>query len=242
MQALTGFGSIGRRLRLAAVVMAVASLAAAPAGASVIFVLSETPSGGFESLPVYDNFDGVSPKDAPLVSILSGGITYAPVTGCGDSTVCPGNVWVTGFPYSNFGITGNTVGAILTATGNEYFTMTPSFTIRSLGFDVYTNNEVGNPKSVFGGAADVIVTVLTSSGNTVLNLPAPSDNFGFLGIVSDDPILMVTWQADKGGIVNTGIDNVRLSEQTVVPEPATLLLLGSGITGLALRRRRRSQD
>jgi len=224
------------RLRFAAFVVAVAALVAVPARASVIFVLSETPSGGFGSLPVYEDFEAVGPKDSAQLIFASGGIFYAPVTGCGDFSVCPGNVWVTGVPYDNFGIPGDTSGSILTATGNEYFTVTPFFIVRSIGFDIYTINEPGNLKSVVG-ADDVIVTVLTAGGPTVLNLPPPVGNFGFLGIISDDPILSVTWQADLGYVANTGIDNVRLSEQAV-PEPGTLLLLGSGMAGLALRRRR----
>lgn len=236
MGGLTNLGSSRSLVRVAALLAAIAGLAASPARASVVFVLSETPSGGFPSLPVHEDFESWAPTDTALASIVSNGITYAAVTGCGDTTTCPGNVWVTGFPYANFGIPGSTSGAILTATGNEYFTLTPSFTVRSLGFDIYTNNEVGNPKS-FPGAADVIVTVLTSGGPTVLNLPAPLGNFGFLGIISDDPILQLTWQADKGQYVNTGIDNVRVSE-IAIPEPRTLLLFGSGLAGFALRRRR----
>ena len=45
-------------------------------------------------------------------------------------------------------------------------------------------------------------------------------------------------QIEMRGLV-AGIDNIRLSE-SVVPEPGTLLLIGSGLTALALRRRRRS--
>ena len=58
-------------------------------------------------------------------------------------------------------------------------------------------------------------------------------------VVSDDPILSLTWQADLGGVRNTGIDDIRVSEHAV-PEPGTLILLGSGLAGAAFRRRRRS--
>jgi hypothetical protein len=218
-----------RRVLLVAVILALALVVSAPASATVIFVLSETPSGGFGGLPIYETFEGITPKDAELASITSAGITYTPNAG---------NVWVSSPGYPNYGIPGLTTTSILTANGNEYFTITPSFTVRSLGFDIYTINEPGNPNSVFG-ASNVLVTVTDSGGPTLLSLPPPIGNFGFLGIVSDDPILSVTWQADLGGVRNTGIDNIRVSE-AAVPEPATLLLLGSGLTGLALRRRRRS--
>jgi hypothetical protein len=225
------------RLKLLAMIAATVTLAA-PAQAVVVFVLSETPSGGFESLAVHESFEGAPVKDSPLASFVSAGITYAPVTGCGDATACPGNVWVSSPGYSNYGIPGNTTSSILTATGNEYFTVTPGFTVRSLGFDIYTINEPLNPKSV-GGAAPVLVSVLTSGGLTSLNLPAPIGNFGFLGIVSDDPILSLTWQANLGGVRNTGIDDIRVSEHAV-PEPGTLILIGSGLATMALKRRRKS--
>jgi hypothetical protein len=75
-------------------------------------------------------------------------------------------------------------------------------------------------------------SILTATGSEYFTI-------GFFGILSDDPILSVTRQADHGEVPNTGIDNIRLSEN-VVPEPGTLLLIGSGLTALALRRRRRS--
>lgn len=229
-----------RRMGLAAsaVLLAVVALAPAPARAAVIFVLSETPSGGFESLAVHETFEAWAPKDVGLASIVSGGITYAPVTGCGDGDVCPGNVWVSSPGYDNYGIPGLTTSSILTANGNEFYTLTPGGAVRSLGFDIYTIDDAGSESSV-GAANPVIVTVMTVGGPTVLNLPAPVGNFGFLGIISDDPILSMTWQADLGGIRNTGIDNIRVAEEAI-PEPGTMLLLGSGLLGLAARRRRHS--
>jgi hypothetical protein len=220
-----------RRILVTAVVLALFVMMSAPASATVIFVLSETPSGGFSGLPVYEDFEGITPKDTALSLITNAGISYAPA-------LISGNVWVSSPGYNNYGIPGVTTTSILTATGNEYFTIAPSFPVRSMGFDIYTINEDGNPNSVLG-ALPVIVTVDTGGLPTLLNLPAPIGNFGFLGILSDDPILSVTWQADQGGVRNTGIDNIRVSE-SVVPEPGTLLLIGSGLTALALRRRRRS--
>jgi hypothetical protein len=222
---------------LAAALLALLALLPRPAGATVIFITSEMPSGGFESLSIHETFEAISPKDTSLASFASAGITYAPVTGCGDGTVCPGNVFVSSPGYANYGIPGATTSSILTSNGNEYFTVTPGFTVRSLGFDIYTISEPGNPNSV-AGADDVVVSVLTAGGTTVLNLPAPMGNFGFLGVISDDPILSLTWQADLGGVRNTGIDNLRVAEAPI-PEPGTLLLIGSGLVGLAARRRRR---
>ena len=217
-----------RRILAAAILTALALSVPAPAAASVIFILSESPSGAFAGLPVYEDFEGIAPKDTSLASITSAGITYAPVVG---------NVFVSSPGYVNYGIPGATTSSILTANGNEHFTISPSFTVRSIGFDIYTINEAGNPNSV-PGANPVIVSVTTVGPPVILILPAPVGNFGFLGIVSDDPISSVTWEADLGGVRNTGIDNVRLAEYAV-PEPGTLLLIGSGLTGLALRRRRK---
>ena len=124
-------GTMRLKLLVASLATSIA-LAAAPARATVVFIVSETPSGGFESLAIHETFEGAPSKDVALASLVSGGITYAPVTGCGDTGTCPGNVWVASPGYDNFGIPGSTGSSILTATGNEYFTVTPGFTSAAL--------------------------------------------------------------------------------------------------------------
>jgi hypothetical protein len=212
------------------------ALAGSPAQASVVFVDS-LGSGGFGGLAVLDDFEGFAPKDVAIFAPISEfGLTYAPVTVC--STDCPGNIFVSSPGYNNYGLP-TTTSSIFTASGNEFFTITPGSDLRRIGFDIYTINDPGNIYSV-AGAVNVQVSVLTIAGTTTLSLTPPLGNFGFLGVVSDDPILQITWEADKGGIRNTGIDNIRVSDTVgaPVPEPSTGLVILVGLAALASRRRR----
>ena len=94
-----------------------------------------------------------------------------------------------------------------------------------------------------GGASDT-VTVSFGSYSEVFTLPSAGNDADswalYQRVVNIGSGGAQTLSFDHAGGDNIGIllDNVQV--ETAVPEPATLLLLGSGITALTVRRRRRS--
>lgn len=196
------------------------------AGRAAITFVNSTASYGFAGLSVDEDFESFAPKDVALASVDTPGILFTPITL---------NVYVSSPGYTNYGIDGATASSILTTNGEENYKGTLKVTARRVGFDIYTIDDPGSLNSV-PGAPPVRVTVTSTTEFATYDIPAPSGNFGFLGIVSDDPIVEFTWNGVLGGIRNTGIDNTRIS--SVVPEPGSLAALAAGAAALLRRRRR----
>lgn len=135
----------------------------------------------------------------------------------------PGRVLGFVTPSTSSQINPDAQSNVLATNGNEEIDMTflgapPT----AVGWDAYTNQF--NPP---------VVTVFDTSGNLIgtHTLTQPPNTLGFVGITSTVPIGRVHWQADRGGIEHTGLDNVRTG--TLQAHPITFYLHGNDVPGTA---------
>lgn len=206
---------IGRKWARGAVALAVVALAAAasPASATVIF------SDDFDANPLGLNLTpvGWSAVDG-VVDIVGAGGQFASLCAGGPSpSRC---IDLDG----SMGDAANLQTSVAVPTAGSYL----------LSFWLQPNDR--------GGASDN-VTVSFGSYSEVFTLPSAGDNADSWSLYQRVVNLgsgAQTLSFDHAGGDNIGIllDNVQV--ETAVPEPATLFLLGSGITALTVRRRRRN--
>jgi hypothetical protein len=217
---------------LLCVVLALA-LGIGPAEATILIFderLPDTPTSNNVLVPqAYgDNVAG-SPQGGFTYGLNGEGFTPNVVVGYGPPSVL---MWTTDY--------GNLTNVIYRQTGGILdltLTADPGYRVLLYSFDMagwlktdYTINAVqvfdGANSSLFGCFSCAIEG---TSGHTAFSFSDPLTS----------QVLRIHFDATNlGGLANNiGLDNVRFGQ--AVPEPPSLLLLGSGLAGLAAWRRRR---
>ena len=202
-------------LKLAAVGLLIGS---AGAQAGPVFYTDLASFSAASTTTLVEDFNGPGlTYDVALASFSSNGITY---TGLG------------GVPFPNVYLASgsiNTAGGstILAGNGQEDFRLDFDAGVSAIGLDTYDNNLGGITVSIFDESGGILGSILQDHAE---------HQVGFLGMVSDVNIGSLRWTGTSGGIVNTGLDNVRLGTIVSVPEPTTLVLLVLGLAGMGLRR------
>ena len=185
-------------------------------------------------------FDTAAPGTSTITfgntgTSLSNSLTYSGVTFAGAA-----GHQVEVIDGTNVGAPGNFV---LTSNSNagqfnvDNIIITPPTGCRAFGFDIKSSNSAVSPMTA-AGTYEIYV-----NGALAATVTVPTFNsFSFIGFTSDTDISSVAIRALTGG--DPVIDNVSFSgaAPAETPEPATLVLLGTGLAGGAsvARRRRRT--
>lgn len=214
-----------RKLLFTLAAFAAVAVASTPARADTVVFTSRALFNAAATGLTNIDFEGIAPNNS--VANFPSPLTLQGVTFSGSPT---GMISVAddGFfsPLFQFNS-----GAVLAGFSFVEATLPPGVT--AIGTDLMSTNPDGRPFQV----------LLSNGESFVVNTP-PRPGRGFFGVTTDVAIASIRFitipsQTQSGG--NPLLDNFTFgqAQPEPVPEPATLVLLGTGLAGVAARARRR---
>ena len=184
------------------------------------------------------NFDNLGNQQFTTGLVIGDGTTFVGTNGqlwADTQSPGPSNTF-------NFG-SGTILEGPACCSGNITITLPTSSSFTSVGFDIMTGHSNGSTASgiSFNATLNNSTFVYTSTPTLPWSYPNPTRAFFGFTTTVDSPItkLILSLPTSASG-VSPFIDNFRYGDAaaTAAPEACTLLLIGSGLIGMSLFRRR----